>query len=208
MTGQTAAQDPNEQFELFDAPGSLGLIELGSISGTGRLCARQKAHADGLWHRSVGVWLFNSKGRVLLQKRSPEKDTFPSRLDISVGGHIDGLNGCPFDALKRECYEELSLDITSLSPSFVCVVAEETSGKTGQGLSFTDREFKYIYACLIDESIFEIKPNLAEVSGILWQHYSQALDPTRPSDDLYVPRSVHERIAVIQFIEKSLRGAP
>jgi len=36
----------------------------------------------------VHVWIYNSKGRVILQKRAEGKDTFPGRWDVSVGGHV------------------------------------------------------------------------------------------------------------------------
>jgi len=66
--------------------------------------ARDVAHQTGRWHASIHVWLLLRDGRVVLQRRSPEKDLFPSMWDISAAGHLrpgeDGL---------REVAEELGV---------------------------------------------------------------------------------------------------
>ena len=58
---------------------------------TGQVADRETVHAQGLRHRTSHVWLARRKqGQVelLLQKRSPEKDSFPDCYDISSAGHI------------------------------------------------------------------------------------------------------------------------
>jgi isopentenyldiphosphate isomerase len=40
--------------------------------------SRPEVHAKNLFHRASHVWIFNSKGEMLLQKRSTNKDTFPN----------------------------------------------------------------------------------------------------------------------------------
>lgn len=39
--------------------------------------ARSAVHRDGDWHRSTHIWLVDTDGRILVQKRSELKDTFP-----------------------------------------------------------------------------------------------------------------------------------
>ena len=39
--------------------------------------SRREVHRSGHLHRSTHLLVFDSRGRVLLQKRSSEKDTFP-----------------------------------------------------------------------------------------------------------------------------------
>lgn len=51
-------------------------------------------------------------GRVLLQKRSMDKDVQPSKWDTSVGGHVD-YGECVREALMRESREELGVDASS-----------------------------------------------------------------------------------------------
>ena len=49
------------------------------------LVPRDQVHAQGLWHCSAHVLLFNSVGELLLQRRSKNKDLYPNCWDYSVG---------------------------------------------------------------------------------------------------------------------------
>jgi isopentenyl-diphosphate Delta-isomerase len=51
---------------------------------TGRTVLRSVAHHEGLWHRTVHVWIQNRKAELLLQQRSLTKETFPGLWDISA----------------------------------------------------------------------------------------------------------------------------
>lgn len=68
------------------------------------------AHAEGLWHRVVHAWIYNSKYKLLLQLRSKNKDLFPNMYDASAGGHI-GKGETPLNSIVRELDEELGLTI-------------------------------------------------------------------------------------------------
>jgi isopentenyl-diphosphate delta-isomerase type 1 len=71
--------------------------------------ARFECHNDKtLIHRSIGVVVYNSKGEVLLQKRSLTKDTCPGYWAISVGGHV--RQGQTYEeAAIREMQEEIGV---------------------------------------------------------------------------------------------------
>ncbi len=45
---------------------------------------RDIIHSNGLFHRGVNIFVFNSKGLVFLQKRSANKDICPSKWDLSA----------------------------------------------------------------------------------------------------------------------------
>ena len=50
---------------------------------------RSQCHGDPrLVHRVAHVLVFNSRGELLLQKRSVTKDIQPGKWDTSVGGHL------------------------------------------------------------------------------------------------------------------------
>ena len=67
---------------------------------------RRVVHRDGHKHRAAHVLVFNSQGRIFLQKRSMTKDTFPGAWDSSASGHVD--SGEDYDACAvRELGEEL-----------------------------------------------------------------------------------------------------
>lgn len=61
-------------------------------------------------HPVVHVHVFNSEGKLLLQKRKLTKDIQPGKWDTSVGGHIQSGESVE-DALKRETLEEIGIQI-------------------------------------------------------------------------------------------------
>lgn len=60
---------------------------------------RNRAHTEGLCHRSGVIFLVRSDGMVLLQRRSHLKKIFPNRLDSS----------CSFHVVFGESYEEAAV---------------------------------------------------------------------------------------------------
>ncbi len=79
---------------------------------TGQIVEREKAHAEGIMHRTSHVWLVRKKnGRIeaLLQKRCDMKESFPGCYDISSAGHIPaGVDFAP--SAVRELKEELGIE--------------------------------------------------------------------------------------------------
>lgn len=67
--------------------------------------SKNEAHEKPLYHRIVGVWFYNSKGQVFLQKRSFQKKDLPGYLEWTVSGHV--ASGETYEeALVRETQEE------------------------------------------------------------------------------------------------------
>lgn len=70
---------------------------------------RYECHHDrSLIHRSIGVFLFNSKGEVALQKRSLTKDTSPGFYTMSTSGHV-AKGESYLQAALREMEEEIGV---------------------------------------------------------------------------------------------------
>ncbi len=89
---------------------------------------RRDVHARGLWHRSVHVLVFDSAGRVFLQKRSMTKDLCPGLWDSSCSGHLDA--GEDYDAAAvRELGEEIGVRV---SPSTGSHLRQGYDGHAGQ----------------------------------------------------------------------------
>jgi isopentenyl-diphosphate delta-isomerase type 1 len=85
---------------------------------------RAEIHRQGLWHRSVHMFIFNSRGELYLQKRSPGKDQYPDHWDSSAAGHPDP-GETPEFAAHRELGEELGID-TELTESYRHPACQET----------------------------------------------------------------------------------
>lgn len=66
-----------EVFDLVD--------ENDTVVGQAR---RGDVHRLGLLHRAVYAWVFDTNGRLLLQKRSPKKKIGPNQWDLSVAEHL------------------------------------------------------------------------------------------------------------------------
>lgn len=69
---------------------------------------REKVHINGWLHPTVNILLFNSAGKVLLQKRSKNKLMFPLYWDVSVCEHLFSKES-PRKAAARGLWEELSI---------------------------------------------------------------------------------------------------
>jgi isopentenyl-diphosphate delta-isomerase type 1 len=72
--------------------------------------SRDEIHEKGFRHRSVHIFIFNTKGDLYLQKRSPFKDQYPENWDTSAAGHTDPGES-PLEAAQRELWEELGLKV-------------------------------------------------------------------------------------------------
>jgi isopentenyldiphosphate isomerase len=80
---------------------------------------RATIHRERLIHRSIHVLLYDSAGRLVLQRRHPGKQTFPDHWDLSASGHVEESDylGGPDDRLDevyarvaaRELEEELGV---------------------------------------------------------------------------------------------------
>lgn len=68
-------------------------------------------------HPVVHLHIFDSEGRIYLQKRSLRKDIAPGLWDTSVGGHVD-YGETLLQAVLREAREEVGLHLTGEEESF------------------------------------------------------------------------------------------
>ena len=71
-------------------------------------CLKEK-----LLHRAIHVFVFNSKGDLLLQKRSSQKKTYPGLWTSSCSGHVSSKQTYE-EAAVRELKEELGINVASL----------------------------------------------------------------------------------------------
>ena len=75
---------------------------------TGTTKPKDEVHRDGDWHRAAHLWIVTQDNRVLLQRRSDSKESWPGMWDVSVAGHINAGESAR-DAAVREAFEELGL---------------------------------------------------------------------------------------------------
>lgn len=100
--------------EIFDV-----VDENDNVTGQ---AARKVCHEKGLIHRSVMFFILDKEGRVLLTKRTENKDFFPGYWSIVLGGHV--MAGETYEeAVGRELLEEAGI---SGEPIFITSFKKRT----------------------------------------------------------------------------------
>ncbi len=119
---------------------------------------RDTCHRNSLWHKAVALFIINSKNQVLLQKRSKTKKIWPSKWDMTAGGHVlAGEFG--FEAVIREPQEEIGVNIQKNDLTFLgCTISNDKNNKHFN-------EF-YIVNTELDET--KLKLCLEEVEEVKW----------------------------------------
>ncbi len=104
----------------------------------GRL-TRGEAHGGGKeLHPVVHLHLFDTQGRLYLQRRPAWKDIQPGKWDTAVGGHVDWGESVE-KALRREVREEIGIE--SFAPEFVTRYVFESE---------VERELVHVYFSVSD----------------------------------------------------------
>lgn len=127
---------------------------------TGEIKTRAQVHEDGDWHRTIHVWIIDTRGRILLQQRSNLKPQFPGTWDLAVGGHMNvGQN--PVDAAIRECREELGL---SVLPKQLAPLFEVSQEDDIMGWRNPHREIVTVYLLRRDIQLAKLRLQKEEVA--------------------------------------------
>ena len=135
----------------------------------GQLVERARIHSTGLWHKTVHVWFYNRKGKILFQKRAKTKDSHPGLWDVSVAGHIEPGEK-PLQAAVREIEEELGIEVQERELNY-----RERRNFTliSQNGTFIDNEITYIYTYEWNGSKKHITPQPEEVEEIRFIHINR-----------------------------------
>ncbi len=139
----------DERIDVLDARGEK----------TGEVAWKSEAHRLGLWHRCFHCWIFSpetpSGGPYLfVQRRATGKETWPDRLDVTVGGHL-GAGEETLQGGLREVEEELGLSVAA--GDLVPLGTRRAELKIPAGL---DREFQEVF--LLMRSLSPEDPRLQE----------------------------------------------
>ena len=141
-----------ERFDTFDKDGNyLGVR-------TKSYCHSEYADC---YHKTVWIWIINSKKEILVQKRSSLKKFMPEKWDMSSAGHVstgeDFLTAC-----IRETQEELGL-----------LFKKEQFVFQAEILSQSLKEFGQVYFLFADFSIEDTRLQADEVAQIQWFTYDE-----------------------------------
>ena len=136
---------------------------------TGKTKSRSLVHRDGDWHRTAHIWVMNPAGELLLQRRSPEKDSYPNMLDISAAGHIAAGEEPVIGAL-RELQEELGI---TARPEDLTLLGTIKAESLGLQPGYNNNEFTDLYLYRTTLSADEMTPQPEEVSEIFFVPFAK-----------------------------------
>lgn len=174
-----------EQFDVLDEEGNK----------TGQIKDRNLVHKDGDWHRSVHVWILNSRGQLLVQKRAPQKDSHPNMWDISCAGHVSAGESS-IEAVVKEIKEEL--DVTANKEDFTFLFTLVNPKKKTTGV-FINNEFRDVYIINKDLDLSKIKLQPEEVSEVKWISLEDLEKVIQTKDPNFIPHT-EEYTRLIKYI--------
>ncbi len=123
---------------------------------------KSHVHNDGRWHRVANVWILNYKGEILLQKRSPDKETFANLWDVSSAGHLKAGEDYESAAI-RELEEELGVEV---GPEELTFLWKHSVQEYDESKGILDREFQKVYFLNLDWKIDRFEIQNEEISKI------------------------------------------
>lgn len=136
---------------------------------TGMQKERSLVHRDGDLHRTSHVWLVRQRqGRteLLLQKRCPDKDSYPECYDISSAGHIPAGDGF-LESAVRELKEELGLDALPFELVY-CGTRRICWSDEFHGRPFLDNQVSNVYLLFRDIEAASVRFQESEISEVKW----------------------------------------
>ncbi len=141
----------------------------------GRTAERSARKGPGEYRMVIHVCVFDSRGRLLIQRRTPEKVIFPNLWDVSVGGGVDAGEDSRRGA-EREFREELGypLDLSGLRPSVT--------------VNF-DGGFDDFYILIRDLRLEELTLQREEVRDVRWASLEEVLGMLRQGTFIPYPES-------------------
>ena len=121
---------------------------------------RSRMRRERLIHRTTYIFVFSSRGELLVQERTRTKDIYPGWYDLAAGGVL--VAGETYgESAYREAEEELGLRGIALTDHFKMYFEDETS-----------RSFGRAYSCVYDGP-FELQRE--EVASARFVHPDAAL---------------------------------
>lgn len=132
-----------EYWDLYDGAGQK----------TGERHLRGMAVPNGKFHKVVHIWIQNSKGELLLQKRSDTVDNCPGEWATTGGSVVEGEE--PLATAVRELLEELGISVVPEELQYCLTVRRKDS-------------FCYVYFLKKELPIEALSLQESEVAAAQW----------------------------------------
>ena len=157
---------------------------------------KSEAHKNGLWHRASHVWIYNSRGEMLLQLRAKDKDTYPGKWDIAAAGHA-GAGEDPVTTALREASEELGLEIKPDDLELVTVRKSMSDYR-----EIKNREYQSVYLLKFDGDIKSLHAQKEEIQEIKFFDMDWLEKDIETHPELYVMHTGRYWLDMIEAAKK------
>ena len=135
---------------------------------------KMEAHEKGLLHRAFSVFIFNTKGEMLLQRRALDKYHSPGLWTNTCCSHPRPGENNP-DAAARRLKEEMGMEaILTFKTSFIY--------KTEFDNGLTEHEFDHVFTGIIDQ---DPVINENEVLEFAWRNIEDLKNSIARTPELY-----------------------
>lgn len=176
-----------EMFDLLNGEGKK----------TGEVMTRGEVHRTGALHGSVHIWIVRERLdgiEVLLQKRSDDKDSYPSCYDAAATGHIDSGEDT-LSAAIREAGEELGL---TLKPSELILLFKKRVSEDNifRGKRFINNEITWVFLCVAEVGSMELDYEKEEISELRWFRLEELREALKGGEGFCIyPKELDEVIS-------------
>ena len=159
---------------------------------------RKDVLKDGDLHRTIHVWIINDYNELLLQKRNPNKDTFPNLWAISTAGHV--MSGeSSVEAALRELKEELSLKVKEEDLKLLFTIKRKQELDEYKINCFDD-----VYLLHYNLDIEKTKLQKSELTDLMFIDYHKLKEVYENNDERFVPAS-EEHDKLFKYLDKQTK---
>lgn len=156
---------------------------------TGNVETKAEIYKKGLWHRSVHIWIINDNKELLVQKRNPNKKTFPNLWAISSAGHVIA-GETSIESGLRELKEELNIDASKEELKYLFTVKRIQEHNDSYIRVFDD-----VYLLHRNIDVEKTKLQVEELTDIKYVYYEYLETMLKEKDENYVPYTEeHEKL--------------
>ncbi len=140
----------------------MSMLEVVNKAGkTLHLAERETIHRQGLLHKEINMWFYTPDNKIIFQRRSATKDTFPNTLGATVGGHVE-VGSSWIDTVVEEAKEETGLtinhaDITLIQQIYIDAPDKSTGNR--------NHALQNIYAYKYTGKLEDLQPEEGEATG-------------------------------------------
>lgn len=123
--------------------------------------SRKVIHQKGLLHREIHIWFMTPAREIIFQHRAKDKDTYPDKLDATVGGHVEPEMSYEATAFK-EGEEETGI---ALDPSKLKLVKKMRQVTFDESTGLTNNTIRFQYVYLFEGELSELQVEEGKAIG-------------------------------------------